>query len=615
MTANSPYWCTESLAVTVDGPAGRSTIAINKPFARIGSHAKSEVVLQGDKIDARCLYLHATPEGIFVVRLLPTQRTTVGSGSWLKPDERLEIGPYHISARLQSGRTPPPPPAALTAWGSATPPLPVCEVFSGGKIRDKRRFRARLNLVGRRRELALQMQGQQVSSCHCALFWDSGRLWCIDLLSSNGTLFQDQPIDCTLLQMGQSLQIGEFSLLLKRLSRSTVRQSAWRTGESDEDVLADDVAHSDALPPKPAATETLTIASGDTGESSPQLASDPLITTPIAEVTQARELLVRAHAELREDQELLQRELAQRSQQLLVQRQQIDQQWQQATQEVASQVSHLQSESALLAAQREEVARLRAEWEEQRRILSAELQSLKQELVQQQAPLDLPVRSSSGAAAAGPAPPSDLIKREQVEDEQAEQEELSSAPLLSAAEVPILELTRQHPPRSPQAAAASTSTVIEASFVVEKENPQIDFAARRAAFVSTRSPHRMPPPVGRRHASELPPAGQSLASAASESDAQLLASSGSDHQDGQGLVVVESSGAATAIKLDEAASGRVVGRRKPAEDDRMGAFVTDRLVLREETRRFWLRVLWGVSAAASLLALAILGYVVLTAAR
>jgi len=50
MTATSTYWCTESLLVTIDGPTGRSTIAIDKPFARIGSHAKSEVVLRGDRL-------------------------------------------------------------------------------------------------------------------------------------------------------------------------------------------------------------------------------------------------------------------------------------------------------------------------------------------------------------------------------------------------------------------------------------------------------------------------------------------------------------------------------------------------------------------------------------
>jgi hypothetical protein len=63
----------------------------------------------------------------------------------------------------------------------------------------------------------------------------------------------------------------------------------------------------------------------------------------------------------------------------------------------------------------------------------------------------------------------------------------------------------------------------------------------------------------------------------------------------------------------DATSSRVAGRRKPAEEDRLGAFVTDRLALREEARRYWLRVLWGLAAVVSLLALATLGYIVLSA--
>ena len=47
--------------------------------------------------------------------------------------------------------------------------------------------------------------------------------------------------------------------------------------------------------------------------------------------------------------------------------------------------------------------------------------------------------------------------------------------------------------------------------------------------------------------------------------------------------------------------------------DRLRAFVTDRLALREEARRYWLRVLWGLAAVVSLLALATLGYIVLSA--
>ena len=549
--------------MTVGGPQGRSTITVNKPFARIGSHLRSEVVLKGAGIDLRCLYLHATPEGVFCVRLLPTQRITLGSGSWLKPDELVQVGPYTISARLQRVSSPKPPLAALTAWGSAAPPLPVCEILVDGKIRDKRRFRARLNLIGRRRGLALQLQGQQVSGSHCALYWDSGRLWCIDLLSSNGTLLQDQPVDCALLEIGQSLQIGEYSLLLKRLSRSAVRRSAWRTGESDDDVLAGDSDRSEAEAAGSTA-QTTSVASGDTGKAQPTPVSPPLVPAPNTEVVRARQLLP------------------------------------QATQEVASHLSHLHAESARLEAQRQAVARLRAEWQEQRRILTDDLTMLKRELAQREALQDDARRLSPLENGTSITPVSKVL----------DDGELSGASVLSGPEMPVGELTGSQPQRGPLPTTAPVKTVIEGSFVVERESPRTDISARRAPFPSN-SPLSPLQPGGRRHSWELRPEAPAPTGPESEPDADPSASSVSTPQEARGLAVVDPS-ATSSARHAEAPSRWDAGRRKQADEDLMGAFVTERMVLREEGRRFWLRVLWGTAAAVSLLALTALGYIVLS---
>lgn len=601
MTTTFQYWCTESLLVTVQGPQGRSTIAVDKPYARVGSHPRSEILLKGSGIDARCLYLHATNEGVFCVRMVPTQRIPMGSGSWLRPDEVLQVGPYQISATLRRESSRSPPRVALTAWGSATPPLPVCEIFLDGKIRDKRRFRARLNLVGRRREHALQLQGQQVSSCHCALFWELGKLWCIDLLSSNGTLWQDQPIDCVLLELGQSLQIGEFALLLKRLSRATLRPAAWRTGESDEDLLGDEDPSEDAGPPAGSLAQTISVASGDTGKAPPTPESRQLTAVANSDVTQARQLLEGAHAEIRKDQELLQNEFKARSQELIAQRQRLDEQWQKTTNEVASQVSHLQTESALLAAQRQEVERLRAEWEEQRRVLTEDLTFLKEELSQHQALLN-----QQKHLVARPDAPAITFRSDPVDHSGESREDISDSTFRSDPEILALELPGSPLQQGSLSRGAPQRTVIEGSYVVEKENPLAAITPRRAPSVSN-SPQIPVKPIGRRHASESPPAVS--APAKSDADANPPTPAVSANQESQGLTVVRHAKDATR----DVTPSRIAGRRKPAQEDHLGAFVTDRLALREGSRRFWLRMLWGLAAVVSLLALATLGYIVFTA--
>ena len=208
MTATSKYWCTESLLVTVSGPEGRFTVDVDKPYARIGSHHRSEVRLAADGTEARC-FLHATAEGIFCVHLSLASTIPPGYGSWLKPEEVLQIGTYAISARSCGEADVLRHPRCVDRLGQQ--PAGLRDFLT--RNRDKRGFRAHLNLVGRRRELALQMQGQQVSSCHCAPYWESGRLWCIDLLSSNGTQLHDVSIDCSLLEVGRSPNRGVFPAL------------------------------------------------------------------------------------------------------------------------------------------------------------------------------------------------------------------------------------------------------------------------------------------------------------------------------------------------------------------------------------------------------------------
>lgn len=604
MTANPQFWCTETLKVTVSGPMGRSTIAVDKPYARIGSHSRSEVILQGTGIETRCLYLHATAEGVFCVRLLPTQNMCVGSGTWLRPTDVVQIGCYEISAQLQRqvGGTSPPR-VALTAWGSASPPLPVCEVFSGDTIRDKRRFRARLNLVGRRRELALQIRGQQVSSCHSALYWDARRLWCIDLLSSNGTLIQDERIDCACLELGQSVRIGEFVLLLKRLSRANTRQSAWRTGDSDDDMLVDDSSETEFnAVASPVAGTNL-----EPGKAQPNDIDHRLPPAPKGEAAPSPQAPVRAAVDLRHDQERLQQEFTQRSEQLAFQRQQLEEQWRKSTQEIASQVSHLQSESVLLTAQKEEVAKLRAEWEEQCRVLTEDLKSLKEELAQQQALLDEQKSLASCDDATAGVALSGIVKHELLD-----REELLEASFGSAPEMPVMRSDASTPFRRSSADHGAGKTVIEGSYLVQKENGQTDHSTRRAPFSST-SLHGPAQPIGRRQAAELVPAPPQTTDSESETGAEPPDSRSPTNDVSQTLIVVDATATSTVLASNDTTSRRVAGRRKQADEDRMGAYVTERLVQREEARRFWLRLLWGVAAAVFLLALAISGYIALTA--
>lgn len=230
------YWCTEFLIVTVDGPGGQTVLPLDQPFARVGRHPDADVCLPHPAVPSRALYLHATRAGVFCLFLDRDDSGPERIGTWLAPEQSIEVGPYRVRASLLTAEPEDAVPGELpSAWGSAKPPLPVMMIYCGNRLKDKRRFRSILSPVGRRPQCALQLKGQKVSGFHCVLFWDQQRLWCIDLNSSNGTQRNGQDIVCEEVVLGDRLEIGEFKLVFQRLS------SGGRTGSSEPAELVDEV--------------------------------------------------------------------------------------------------------------------------------------------------------------------------------------------------------------------------------------------------------------------------------------------------------------------------------------------------------------------------------------
>ena len=454
MSHPAEFWCARRLVVTVEGPQGRSVVPLARPFARIGREARSDIVLNSPWVARRSLYLHATDEGVYCFYLQPEERQGERLGFWLAPHEPLLVGPYRVSAALE-GEEPAAAPALvpLDDWGSAPAPYPVLQVYSGGKLRDKRRFRARLNLIGRRHECALQVKGGHVSSFHGCLYWHNSRLWYVDLISSNGTLKNGEPFDFGRVRVGDQLEVGEFSLQFQRLSRSG---SSGRTSAATVAVAAEQQP-ADMLPPDfedelpidldAAAVNAACEQSGhveDSLEGSPVIplelpeeilvepalaqttlvdpaahlqapATELSVPAPVeqtrhelaalqrrvAELTQlttqvgqqtAKQVVAKTRQTLEHERLRIQHELARRAAELSREKQALDAQWQTASRELATQVQELKSEATLLARQRQDMEQARLIWEAQRGELERQLRTYAQQLayLQQGAAAGLP---------------------------------------------------------------------------------------------------------------------------------------------------------------------------------------------------------------------------------
>jgi hypothetical protein len=213
MASESGYWSDRSLVITVNGPDGSSSVCIAKPFARVGSHKSSEIVLPKD-IPSRWLYFHASQEGVFWIKLSPSAAGDRNTQGWLDPGQTLALGTYRIGARLEGdpvGRLP----GDWTEQGTVEAPYPTMLIADTDRGAYRQPLTRRLTVIGRRKPSHIRLADHSVSRSHCVLYWDLGRMWVIDLLSGNGTKLSGEPVDATFLRKGTCLELGSARLCLE----------------------------------------------------------------------------------------------------------------------------------------------------------------------------------------------------------------------------------------------------------------------------------------------------------------------------------------------------------------------------------------------------------------
>ena len=216
MTTQANYWCDQGLVITVDGPGGRRTVEIDKPYARLGSHDSSEVLIPDKRISRRRFYFHATDDGVFCVNFSHLKKTANQSRGWLDPDDKIKMGPYRISAELAGSAAARPRSKTmpdLEARDTAAEPRPLLAMSIKGKEVDEREVKRQLTVLGRRVPSTLRITSYSVSSAHCVLYWNSGVLWVVDLFSVNGTRLQGRRVEAAEFPPGDILKIGQAELL------------------------------------------------------------------------------------------------------------------------------------------------------------------------------------------------------------------------------------------------------------------------------------------------------------------------------------------------------------------------------------------------------------------
>jgi FHA domain len=216
VTTPSKYWCDKGLVITVEGPDGRRRVEVDKPFARLGSHKSSEVLIPDEQTSRQKFYFHATDDGVFCVNLSHSKKTADKSRGWLNPDDTIKMGPYRISAQLAGNADARPRSKTqpdLEARNTAAEPRPLLAMSIKGKEVDEREVKRQLTVLGRRVPSTLRITSYSVSSAHCVLYCSSSVLWVVDLFSVNGTRLQGKRVEAAEFPPGDILKVGQAELL------------------------------------------------------------------------------------------------------------------------------------------------------------------------------------------------------------------------------------------------------------------------------------------------------------------------------------------------------------------------------------------------------------------
>lgn len=208
--AGPRYWCQQHLSVTVNGPHGQTSTAVGKPFARIGSHARAEIVLPDEELAPCGLYLHATDDGIYFVRLDQEAATDGPVLGRLQPDQEMTLGLYRISAKcsaapaLEAGS-----PSGAQVRPSSALPQPLLIFSRRGRKISHYRLRHRLTVVGRRQSCTLRLRYNSVSRAHCIFYRSANGLWIVDLLSTHGTILDGCGVEAAEWPIRSDLMLGD----------------------------------------------------------------------------------------------------------------------------------------------------------------------------------------------------------------------------------------------------------------------------------------------------------------------------------------------------------------------------------------------------------------------
>jgi pSer/pThr/pTyr-binding forkhead associated (FHA) protein len=209
------------LSVEYQGRPESAQHVLDQPFALIGRDPKADIVLKEGQVSRHHVYLQCIGGRLFCIDLESRTGTHWDRGSkragWLEAKQAIRIGPYWVR-RLEGNANGDDRPEddSDQPHGQALSPIGLPEVtlefINRGEKAPTWRMTPMLSLIGKAPECRVHLVGRSVANYHCSLVRTPLGVWVVDLLGPGGVWVQDVMVRSALLEDGDHLQVGRFSM-------------------------------------------------------------------------------------------------------------------------------------------------------------------------------------------------------------------------------------------------------------------------------------------------------------------------------------------------------------------------------------------------------------------
>lgn len=282
---------TGPLRVAAERPRvfGPVSVALEKPFALIGSGVNADLRLDDIQVSHRHLYLQVYNGRVFAIDLGSRTGThwdkVQQPFGWLDLGQSLWVGKHRVyleedePARKSVAEMPQEPLLSRDFQLPNLPPVSL-EFVKGGIHKEGKLQPARcavnrvMVLLGRTDGCKIRLMDHSVSKFHCSLIRTPRGVWVVDLLSRNGIWVNGTKVPWARLEQGDRLEVGQFVLRLRYDDADYEPAESEKRPRSPVGPGEQPPGHPGSDSEKPARSETIAAGDRKPSQESPIKASE-----------------------------------------------------------------------------------------------------------------------------------------------------------------------------------------------------------------------------------------------------------------------------------------------------------------------------------------------------